>query len=394
MKSAFGRFTLAAVLGSSALFASLASGQAKPFPDEWFFEGTARPAQLKSLEGKPAADITAASWIGAETTIQASRGKVIVLDFWATWCGPCMAAIPENIKLVNEYKDKGMVFIGVHDGNSGTEEAPGVVQKKGINYPIAIDKAAKPLSTTAAAYNVQFWPTYVVIDRSGNVRAAGLTPNHVEDVVKALLAESGPASSGSAATAEFAADLYVGGANRPALLKELEGKPLPALKASQWLGTAPGESDLKGAVTIVHFTSPATFCVRELDLVVAAAGEFATTPNVVFAAVCDAGASWDKMKDAATKHKVKFALAHDQAAEKAADAPAAASEKPATDKPAAKAARVRGVTAQACGVSYFPATIVVDRKGVVRAAGIKADKLKPVIEKLLAESVDAPRTGG
>ncbi|MCX5688741.1 MAG: hypothetical protein NTV94_02935, partial [Planctomycetota bacterium] len=112
-----------------------------------------------------------------------------------------------------------------------------MVQKKGINYPIAIDKAAKPLSTTAAAYNVQFWPTYVVIDRSGNVRAAGLTPNHVEDVVKALLAESGPASSGSAATAEFAADLYVGGANRPALLKELEGKPLPALKASQWLGT-------------------------------------------------------------------------------------------------------------------------------------------------------------
>jgi hypothetical protein len=100
------------------------------------------------------------------------------------------------------------------------------------------------------------------------------------------------------------------------------------------------------------------------------------------------------MKDAATKHKVKFALAHDQAAEKAADAPAAASEKPATDKPAAKAARVRGVTAHAFGVSYFPATIVVDRKGVVRAAGLKADKLKPVIEKLLAESVDAPRTGG
>ncbi|MCX5689529.1 MAG: redoxin domain-containing protein, partial [Planctomycetota bacterium] len=173
--------------------------------------------------------------------------------------------------------------------------------------------------------------------------------------------------------------------------------PLPALKASQWLGTAPKESDLKGAVTIVHFTSPATFCVRELAFVVAAAGEFATTPNVVFAAVCDAGASWDKMKDAATKHKVKFALAHDQAAEKAADAPAAdaaASKKPATDKPAAKAARVRGMTAQACGVSYFPATIVVDRKGVVRAAGLKADKLKPVIEKLLAESVDAPKIGG
>ncbi|MCX5688740.1 MAG: TlpA disulfide reductase family protein [Planctomycetota bacterium] len=124
MKSAFGRFTLAAVLGTSTLLASIASGQTKPFPDEWFFEGTARPAQLKGMEGKPAADITAGSWIGTETSIKASRGKVIVLDFWATWCGPCMAAIPENIKLVNEYKDKDLVFIGVHDATRAPKRLP------------------------------------------------------------------------------------------------------------------------------------------------------------------------------------------------------------------------------------------------------------------------------
>jgi peroxiredoxin len=341
-----------------------ARAQTKSFPDDWFFEGTQRPAALKSLEGKPAAEIAAASWIGTPTTLKASKGKVVILDFWATWCGPCMASIPENVKLVNEYKDKDLVFIGVHDGNSGTERAPAVVKDKGINYPIAIDKAATPLSTTAASYSVQFWPTYVAIDRTGTIRAAGLTPNHVEDAVKALLAEAG-GSIATPAGPEFAADLYVGGKARPKSLQAMEGTKAPALPANvAWTGQAP--TSLAGQVVVIQFTSPSPAAAAQLEALVASASEF-SPQGVVHLTVSDANP--DAMKPFATAHKSTLPLLHDQ--------PKEASVK-------------QGAWTKAFGVKYGPVTFVVDRAGVIRAAGVKADHLKPILEKLLAEP--APET--
>ncbi|MFZ4429754.1 MAG: redoxin domain-containing protein [Phycisphaerales bacterium] len=347
--------------------------QPKPFPDEWFYEGDKRPAPLKSLEGKPAPELDIASWIGDATTIKDSKGKVIVLDFWATWCGPCMAAIPENIKLVNEHKGGDLVFIGVHDGNSGSDKAAGVVKSRNINYPIAIDKKQRPLSITAAAYKVQFWPTYVVIDKAGVVRGAGLFPNRVAEAVKVLLAEPGPKGTDAAAgAAEFPDESYLGGRMRSKALMAMEGKPMPALEVETWAGgTAPPESAFKGAITVVHFTSTRTAARKELEAFGAAASEFGSQ-GVTFVAVCDPVSHWDKMQESLAKLKITTPAARDAAAE-------SKGEGKADDKNA------KGKTAAAFNATMQPTTFVIDRTGTVRAAGLKAGSLKPVLEKLLAE---------
>ena len=78
------------------------------FPKEWYVRDGEGLEELRNLEGKPAQEISIAEWKGEASPLAQLKGKVIVLDFWATWCGPCMAAIPKNIEFINKHKDKGM----------------------------------------------------------------------------------------------------------------------------------------------------------------------------------------------------------------------------------------------------------------------------------------------
>ena len=131
----------------------------------------------------PALDLS--GWINGEIKTEDMKGKVVLVDFYATWCGPCMAAIPHNNALLKKYQAKGLVIVGVCTNNRGQEKMPQIVKDRGIEYPTARDAALK----SQRAWAVNYYPTYAVVDRKGVVRVIGLQPENVEKVVKKLLAE-------------------------------------------------------------------------------------------------------------------------------------------------------------------------------------------------------------
>ena len=131
----------------------------------------------------PALDLS--GWINGTVKPEDMKAKVVVVDFYATWCGPCMAAIPHNNEMLKKYQADGLVIVGVCTSSRGQEKMGQTVKDKGIQYPTALDPNLK----SQAAWKVGYYPTYAVVDRKGIVRAVGLQPENVEKVVKKLLAE-------------------------------------------------------------------------------------------------------------------------------------------------------------------------------------------------------------
>jgi thiol-disulfide isomerase/thioredoxin len=93
------------------------------------------------------------------------RGQVVVLDFWATWCGPCRIDMPRIEALHNELHDKGLRVFGVN--GEETQVARSYVDRNGYTFPTLSD----PGMQVAQEYQVNALPTAVVIDKEGNVAA-------------------------------------------------------------------------------------------------------------------------------------------------------------------------------------------------------------------------------
>jgi thiol-disulfide isomerase/thioredoxin len=340
--------------------------------DKWFFPN--RPAKLIAVEGKPPPELKLGSWIGEQVSVPESKGKVVVIDFWATWCGPCMAAIPKNVEIVKKYKDKGLVFLGVHDANLGWDKAQGVVTDKNINYPVVVDA---PGGVSAKAFNLAFWPTYVIIDRAGIVRGAGLNPAHLEDAVKLLLAEPAPegAAGAAAANSGLPSAWFYAGDRRPAALKALEGKPMPKLTAAEWLNAPLTPADTNDRVVVLHFFASGNGPSMKQAASLAALEREMGPQGVVVVGVSTADEEWDPLKKIVADGKLPSRLFRDAAID--------------GGKPGAAG----GASAAAFGVRYVPCTVVVDRAGVVRAAGVRVERVREIAGKLLAENISRPGGG-
>ncbi len=146
-------------------------------------EANRNRATLDAMQGKPAPALAVKDWINSKPLTMADlKGKIVVLDFWATWCGPCLAAVPHTNELMKKYADKGVVFIGVY-AQSGGEKMAATVKEKGILYPVALDAAG----LTGKTYMNDSFPDYYVIDRQGNLRWADVANKDVEKAIEILL---------------------------------------------------------------------------------------------------------------------------------------------------------------------------------------------------------------
>ncbi len=184
------RLTKLTYLSLAVLLATFRIAAAGEFPDEWFWDS--KPEQRAAhaaLEGKPMPSFAGLSeWMNGGLSAADLKGKVLVVDFYATWCGPCMAAIPHNKEMLKEYGPKGLLLVGICTSSRGQEKFAANAQQHNVTYPIARDATQK----VGKAWGALYYPTYAVVDRKGTVRAVGLRTGQVEEVVKKLLAE--PAS--------------------------------------------------------------------------------------------------------------------------------------------------------------------------------------------------------
>ncbi len=122
---------------------------------------------------------------GKDLNLEVYRGKVILLNFWATWCGPCREEIPELIALQNRYKDR-LQIIGLVVDDDDEKAIRKVIESEGINYPVAL---ADP-ETRFAYAGIAALPTVFVINSEGRVvqKHVGLfNPALYETEVRALL---------------------------------------------------------------------------------------------------------------------------------------------------------------------------------------------------------------
>jgi peroxiredoxin len=134
--------------------------------------------------GKPAKDFTIGLISGEKFTLAKQKGKVILVDFWATWCKPCVKGIHHLKEYYPQYKDKGFEIIGI-SLDSKKKLVDDYIAKENIKWKIAYSGDAWK-DATARYYNVNLIPSYWLIDRKGILRDFGIHLRDKETIKKAI----------------------------------------------------------------------------------------------------------------------------------------------------------------------------------------------------------------
>jgi peroxiredoxin len=144
--------------------------------------------QLYALEhlvvGAEAPEIVGNDLDGKPLELSTYRGRVVVLSFWFTGCGPCMALIPEERKVVEKFHDRPFTLLGIC-GDSTVERAQKTATDEKINWPCWFDGSTN--GTINRQYNVTGWPTLYLIDQNGKIAARNMDRDYLADDIGELL---------------------------------------------------------------------------------------------------------------------------------------------------------------------------------------------------------------
>jgi thiol-disulfide isomerase/thioredoxin len=141
--------------------------------------------------GETAPDLKGDDIDGKPIKLSDYRGKVVVLSFWASWCGPCMAMVPHERELTDRMRGKPFALIGVN-GDDKKADARRAVDKEKITWPSFWNGAEGPHGPIPTEWNVNNWPTVFILDAKGKIRLKleGLNNKRLDDTVDRLLAEA------------------------------------------------------------------------------------------------------------------------------------------------------------------------------------------------------------
>lgn len=122
-------------------------------------------AQAAPAPSRGAPDFTLPSLNGPNLRLQEQRGRVVMVNFWATWCGPCRVEMPHLQRLYDKYRASGFVLLGVNIDEQPASAAA-LAAKLGLSFPVLLDTDKK----VSRLYDLSTMPSTVLIDRDGRVR--------------------------------------------------------------------------------------------------------------------------------------------------------------------------------------------------------------------------------
>lgn len=192
-----GRIPVGVYKGSSWLNRSVDGGDEhielvlKSAPEEALGDTSSLPAGpvLIKVGARAPEILTEAQWLNAKPmTLAGLKGKVVLLDFWAIWCGPCREELPQVKELAKRLAGKPVVVIGLHDSSTWPKELTAFAKKNGLTYALAIDKVQpNRFGKTADAYGVSGIPQLVLIDQNGVVVSRPDSAAQAEKDIEVLL---------------------------------------------------------------------------------------------------------------------------------------------------------------------------------------------------------------
>jgi thiol-disulfide isomerase/thioredoxin len=187
--------SLASITKDEAKKEALAKRLEKGYPDSPAVKAMAGERRLRDAVGKPFEISFEEALKGSQISSQTLKGKVVVIDFWATWCGPCVAEMPNMKKLYAEYKDKGVEFVGVSldapKAEGGYDKLKEYVEKNKIEWPQYYQGNGWE-SNFSASWGINSIPRVFLVDADGKLATTDargkletLIPEYLEKAKKA-----------------------------------------------------------------------------------------------------------------------------------------------------------------------------------------------------------------